>query len=374
MTGSHEQARARSDSSDRPTGVSRRSGLIVGMFFALVLLAAITSLVHLPYAVFRPGPAFNTLGSIAGGKPVIQVSGTTYPTTGALDFTTVSVYGGPSHPVNVWDVLRAKLERSAHIYPEREIFPAGQSGKQVEKENTAEMVDSQQEAVAAALRATGRTVPEVISVAQVAAKAPSAGVLRVGDTITAVDGSPVADSAALRSAIQRHSGTAPLLLSIIRGGTALQVRSPTAVVSGRKVLGVSPRISFQFPVKVTINAGDVGGPSAGLMFSLGIYDKLTPGALTGGARVGGTGTIDSRGNVGPIGGIQQKLYGAYNAGARWFLAPAANCTEVVGHIPRGLHVVRVATFDEARTSVQAIAARRTGDLAECTSNAPTAAG
>ncbi len=374
MTGVDDRSRAPDRTSAAPTGVSRRSGVVLALFFGLVLLAAVASLVHLPYAIFRPGPAYNTLGSVQGGRPVIQVSGTTYPTKGALDFTTVSIYGGPGFPVNVWDLLRARIEPSAHVYPEREIFPAGQTGKQVERENTAEMADSQQEAVAAALRATGRPVPEVISVAQVADKAPAAGVLKVGDTIAGVNGATVSDSAALRAAIQRHRGTGPLPLTIMRGGATLQVRSPTAVVSGRRVLGVSLRLSFRFPLKVQINAGDVGGPSAGLMFSLGIYDKITPGALTGGARIGGTGTIDSHGDVGAIGGIQQKLYGARDAGASWFLAPADNCKDVVGHVPDGLHVVRVATFDQARAAVQSIAAGRTAGLPQCTgASAPTAA-
>lgn len=361
----HDDTTDQGDTSS-PTGISRRSGVTFLVVFVFVLLAAVASLVHLPYAIFRPGPAFNTLGSISGGKPVIDVSGTTYPTSGALDFTTVSVFGGPNHPVNVFDLVRAKLDSSAHIYPEDVVFPKGQTGKQVEEQNTAEMVDSQQEAVAAALRATGRTVPEVVSVGQLADNAPAAGVLKVGDTITAVDGTPVTTSTDLRADIQKHQGFSPLPLTIVRGGKTMQVAAPTKVVSGQRLLGVVLRISFTFPVKVTINAGDVGGPSAGTMFALGIYDKLTPGALTGGARIGGTGTIDSEGNVGPIGGIQQKLYGARAAGATWFLAPADDCNEVVGHIPDGLKVVKIATFDQARTAVEAIAAKKTSGLTACT--------
>jgi PDZ domain-containing protein len=102
------------------------------------------------------------------------------------------------------------------------------------------------------------------------------------------------------------------------------------------------------------------------MFSLAIYDKLTPGALTGGANIAGTGTINYTGAVGPIGGIQQKLAGAKRGGAAWFLAPAANCDEVVGHIPDGLQVFKVATFAQARDTVEAIAAKRTASLPKCT--------
>jgi PDZ domain-containing protein len=103
-----------------------------------------------------------------------------------------------------------------------------------------------------------------------------------------------------------------------------------------------------------------------MMFSLAIYDKLTPGALTGGINIAGTGTIDSAGKVGPIGGIAQKLVGAKRGGAAWFLAPAENCNEVVGHIPDGLQVVKVATFAQARDAVKAIAAKQSASLPHCT--------
>jgi PDZ domain-containing protein len=103
-----------------------------------------------------------------------------------------------------------------------------------------------------------------------------------------------------------------------------------------------------------------------MMFALAVYDKLTPGALTGGAKIAGTGTIDSVGAVGKIGGIQQKLVGAKRGGATWFLAPAGNCDEVVGHIPDGLNVVKVASFVQARDAVEAIAAKHTASLPRCT--------
>jgi Lon-like protease len=151
-----------------------------------------------------------------------------------------------------------------------------------------------------------------------------------------------------------------------RGGKEQVLSVKTIASQGRTVVGVLLRNAFVFPTKVSINAGEVGGPSAGMMFALAVYDKLTPGALTGGAKIAGTGTIDSTGTVGPIGGIQQKLVGAKRGGATWFLAPAGNCDEVVGHIPDGLKVVKVATFTQARDAVEAIAARQTSSLPPCT--------
>nr|WP_277814844.1 S16 family serine protease [Galbitalea soli] len=120
------------------------------------------------------------------------------------------------------------------------------------------------------------------------------------------------------------------------------------------ILGIAVGTSYTFPVPIKIQLQDVGGPSAGMMFALGIIDKLTPGELNGGKRVAGTGTIDSAGTVGAIGGIRQKMYGAARAGARYFLAPRSNCDEVVGHIPSGLHVYSVATLDDSLTALKAI--------------------
>ena len=97
----------------------------------------------------------------------------------------------------------------------------------------------------------------------------------------------------------------------------------------------------------------VGGPSAGTMFAIGIIDKLTPGALTEGKVIAGTGTISPDGKVGEIGGIQQKLIGARNAGAVLFLAPQSNCQDVIDHIPDGLTVASIATLSEAMTAINA---------------------
>jgi PDZ domain-containing protein len=135
------------------------------------------------------------------------------------------------------------------------------------------------------------------------------------------------------------------------------VKVTPVTVTGAVVIGINVTMEYQFPFKVEIQLDKVGGPSAGMMFALGIIDKLTPGAIQGGADVAGTGTIDQAGTVGPIGGIQQKLYGAKNAGADWFLAPAENCNEVTGHIPDGLKVFAVKTIDDSIAVLDAI---RTG--------------
>jgi PDZ domain-containing protein len=333
--------------------------------FLLVGLGAVSTMIGLPYVVLEPGPITNTLGA-NGKSQLITVTGApTYPTEGALDFTTVRVHGGPGFRVTVWDLLGAALSPSEEVEPQEVYFPKGITGKQVEEESAAEMADSQQEAIAVALKALGKDVPMHVVVAQLTDDSPNKSVLAAGDEIVSIDGEFVKDTDAIRAGIARHRAGESVKLGIVRDGKPKDVSVTTRDSGGRTTVGVFLGVKFDFPVKVTIDAGNVGGPSAGTMFALGLYDTLTPGALTGGAKIAGTGTIDHTGAVGGIGAIRQKLVGARDSGAAWFLAPAENCDEVVGHVPDGLRVVKVSTFDEARGAVEAIAARRAGSLPTC---------
>jgi PDZ domain-containing protein len=343
----------------------RSTGMLVGAFLAITV-AALMVIVTLPYAIMEPGPITNTLGKGADGKPLVEVTGhETYPTSGALDFTTVRVIGGPGARPSVWQVILAWLDPNGAVYPEDQLFPKGATEKQIEEQNTAEMADSQQEAIAVALRALGVQVPERVTIAEVAKDAPAAAVLKPGDELVTINGAPAKDAQAVRDAIGALPAGRAVPVVLKRNGTTMTVQAKTRSSGGRTVLGVFLATKFDFPFQVKINAGEVGGPSAGLMFTLGIYDRLTPGEMTGGEQIAGTGTIASDGVVGPIGGIQQKLAGAREGGAHYFLAPADNCDEVVGHVPGGLQVFKVSTFAQARTAVQDIAAHRTGGLATC---------
>ncbi len=193
--------------------------------------------------------------------------------------------------------------------------------------------------------------------------------LEPGDQILTVDGDPVDGVTELSAALADAGAGTQVALGIVRDGDEQTVdiapvastEDPDAVL-----IGIQTGATYDFPFDVTVNLGSVGGPSAGMMLALGTYDKLTPGALTDGEHIAGTGTITADGEVGAIGGIRQKMYGAQGAGADWFLAPAANCDEVVGHIPGGLEVFAVTTLDEALDVVQTIAAGEdTSSLARC---------
>ncbi|AKT51406.1 YlbL family protein [Arsenicicoccus sp. oral taxon 190] len=343
-----------------------RSRLLLGLLALVCLALLVLAFLPLPYVIMGPGPATNTLGTTADGKPLISVpKDKDHPASGVLSFTTVSVRGGPGGTVTAYDLLGAWAAGHRAIVPEEQVFPRGMTGEDVKRENAAEMSLSQEDAIVVAQRALGMTVPETVTVGAVPQGSPAAGKLQVGDRLLRIGDRPVTGSVMLRSAIQSYAEGQSVPLAVGRAGAEQQVSVPVRVVDGRKLVGVGLKVAYALPVKVTIDAGDVGGPSAGLMFSLGVYDRLTPGELTGGQRIAGTGTMAPDGTVGPIGGIQQKLVGARSAGAQWFLAPAGNCSEVTGHVPDGLRVVRVQSFQQALKDVEQIAAGTASALPTC---------
>ena len=178
--------------------------------------------------------------------------------------------------------------------------------------------------------------------------------LKAGDVITAVDGHPVTSPSGLTSLITAHPAGSPLTVTIIRAGRTETVRVGTKQAAGHPVMGVQVTQQYKFPFTVKFSVGDIGGPSAGMMFALGIIDKLTAENLTSGRFIAGTGEIEASGKVDAIGGIQQKMVGAREAGATVFLAPAANCSDVRGAIPAGLQVVKVATLSQAVNDLDAL--------------------
>lgn len=353
-----------------PAPRRRRSRAAVAGIWALaVALFALLALTLLPtsFVIQRPGPVFNTLGSVEGADgevPLISVAGAeTFPTSGALDLLTVQVVGSRERTPSWFELAVAWFDPAKAVLPVDEVFPAGQSTEERNEESAVMMVDSQKEATAAALTDLGYDVNPMVRVHSLTDDSAAQGVLEPDDVIRAANGTPVTDTDALREVINAGAG-APVELTVERDGATLteQVTPKASTVDGRTVwlIGVSTLHDYDFPIDVTIQLDNVGGPSAGMMFALGIIDTLTPGELNGGDNVAGTGTIDAAGAVGPIGGIRQKMFGAVDAGATWFLAPAANCDEVVGHVPPGLRVFSVERLDDALDALDAI--RDGGDL------------
>jgi Lon-like protease len=344
---------------DRP--VRGRRGRAIG--WTLILLAVIGAIIvgTLPssYVIEEPGPVYNTLGStrISGEDvPILSISGVkTYPTSGALDMLTVDIDGDPDGTPSWFEIVSAKLDQSKAITPLDEIYAPQQTVEQSNKESTAEMVDSQQQATAAALFEQHITFGSVVTVAGSEKGSPASRVVKKGDILKSFNGKTFVDSDQLHSYIVANGANTAGTLTFIRNGVLHTAQiTPESTKTG-PFLGVyiTEKYTFPFPVKVQLQ--DVGGPSAGMMFALGIIDKLTPGELNGGKHVAGTGTISAFGLVGAIGGIQQKMYGARAAGATYFLAPASNCSDVRGHIPSGLTVFSTSTLKESVADLKAIA-------------------
>ncbi|WOF24723.1 PDZ domain-containing protein [Microbacterium betulae] len=349
---------------------------VAGVWALVVALVALAALTFLPtgYVIQQPGPVYNTIGSAVDGDgedvPLISVDGAeTYETGGALDLTTVQVVGNRDRTPSWFELALAWLDASRAVVPIDAVFPEGQTTEQREEQNTALMVDSQGEATAAALTQLGYDVGAQLQVVgPTDDESPAEGIVQEGDLILAADGEAVTDIDRLKAIVNEGAGD-PVTLTIERDGEDqdVEITPEESDVDGTTtwLIGVYLTTAFDFPIDVTIQLDDVGGPSAGTMFALGIIDTLTPGELTGGEQIAGTGTIDAEGTVGAIGGIRQKLYGARDAGADWFLAPASNCDEAVGHVPDGLRVFSIGTLDDALTTVEAIAEGDTSELPTC---------
>ncbi|ADG75351.1 PDZ/DHR/GLGF domain protein [Cellulomonas flavigena DSM 20109] len=338
----------------------------VGMLAAAVLVG-ILAVVPAPYAVNGPGPTTDVLGEV-GGSPLIEVDGaTTYPSTGELRLTTISGVGGPGYPAYLVNVLRGWVSRASVVRPVEEVYPQDATREEIEESNAGLMVSSQENAAVAALVELGYEVPATLVVAGTVEGTDAVDKLEEGDVLTAMDGEPLADYQSLVARLAEIEPGTTISLTVRRHAQDVEV----AVVTGEREdggaqIGVFVDPSFDMPVDVSINIEGVGGPSAGTMFALGLVDLLTPEDEAAGEVIAGTGTIDVTGAVGPIGGIRQKLAGAVRDGAAWFLAPDGNCDEVVGHVPRGLRVVRVATLHDAREAMEAIGAGETDELPTCT--------
>jgi PDZ domain-containing protein len=333
----------------------------------VVILAAIAALLPVPYVALSPGPTTDTLGKV-GKTELIRIDGhQTYPTKGNLDLTTVSVLGGPRQRMDIITALRGWLDDSIAIVPEEQVYPPGESADEAERQSAAEMTESQENATTAALRELGIPVTTRVLVDELSPDSPAKGKLRPRDVVLEVDGKPAMGGSRLRDLITAHKPGEQVRITVQRAGKRVETTVTTrAAEDGRAIVGILTRDDADYPFTVEISLRDVGGPSAGLMFALGIVDKLTPGALTGGRHVAGTGTIDDAGAVGAIGGIPQKMIGAKKAGAKVFLVPEENCAEAVKTAPDGLRLVKVTALKSAVAALDALAKNGNADLPACT--------
>ncbi|MDQ1703296.1 MAG: Lon-like protease [Frankiaceae bacterium] len=322
----------------------RRAVVLLVSGLLCVVLAAACLFIPVPYAAIAPGPTFNALGD-AGGKPIVGITGhATAATDGQLRLVTIQAYGKPQR-LMVGDILRGWLDSSIAVVPLDDVFPETQTTQQQDEQGAQQMLDSQLEAKVAALSALH--IPMTVVVKDTQSASPAAKVLKAGDEIVSVDGTPIDTITALTKAIGAHKPGENVSVTYRRDGV-LHTDLVGTVAAGdgtkRPIIGVTPDVKLPFTVDIQLP--NVGGPSAGLMFSLAIYDKLSDGHLAGGRTIAGTGTIDADGVVGPIGGIQQKVYAARRDGATVFLVPHSNCPDIKT-VPAGLELVDVANFANA---------------------------
>lgn len=347
--------------------MTRRTSSLLVAGVLLVTLCVVAWLRPVPYVAMRAGPVQDTLGKI-GGSPIVAIDGRrTYPTKGRLDLTTVSVTA-PTARLTLGDALVAWFDPQRALVPRDLYYPPEQSVKEAERESAVSMSSSQDAAIVAALTELGHDVPFSIVVRSVTKGAPAQGHLRVGDVITEVNGSAVEGATEVSRLLQDVEPGRRATFAVRRDGRTVRVQSPTTASEdepARTIVGITISNKPRLPFDVSIKLGEqIGGSSAGLMFSLAIVDKLTPGAMTGGRHIAGTGTIRLDGTVGPIGGIGQKVAGADDAGADIFLVPAGNCPEA-REVAEDLKLVKVGTLTAAVDALQKLADNPQASVPSC---------
>ncbi len=323
-----------------------------------VVLAAVIALVPVPYVTWSPGTTYDLFARTAQGEDTITISGAdTFPTTGQLRMTTVSVTS-PSSSLSLPEVLFSYWLPSREVLPRNAVYQPGEGASQITEQETQLMDDSQSMAVVAALRQSGVQVTNWPMVTSVSNSGPSADVMKPGDLIIAVDGDKTETKEAVTKAISLHNVGDPVLFTVLRNGikVRLTVITRSTVNDPKKpIVGLKLTIGYSYAPKVSFAIDPlIGGSSAGLMFALAIHDRLSSADLVAGRVIAGSGTMDSDGHVGEVGGIQEKLAAAARDQATIFLVPVNNCSDISDE-PAGVRIVPVESLAGATQALQQLA-------------------
>ena len=329
---------------------------------SLAVLIAAALLVPLPLYLERPGQIVPLAACVTVDKPEAT------PVSGDFLLLTISVAAA-----STVDAVVAAFDPGTALEPVRALIPHGVDADSYFAQQRKVFDASRDIAAAVGLQEAGlpaRVTGDGVSVVQVAPDTPAASTLEPGDIITAVDGTAVTDETALREAVAAATAGEPLTLRVTRRAEPVEVAVTPAIIDGAPRLGVvpetvNPRVTL--PVDVEVATGPVGGPSAGLMIALTVYDSVLPGVdVAAGRTIAGTGTIDQSGVVGPVGGAGLKVIAAHRRKAAIFLAPRANLEEARHALPEGspLEIVAVDTFDDALEALAEVPAESaTRDIA-----------
>ena len=340
------------------------------LIFALFAYALLNPL---PYATYQPGTTIDVLGTDPdnGGAEVVQVAGhRTYRDDGQLRMTTVRVSPpaarGQAEGENLFHLLGVWFDGDNAVWPYDVVHEPDDTPEKSKAEGQVQMATSQDDAVEVALSEMGIDVPQVTKVAALTPDLPAADVLEVGDILRTISGTEVDDAEQLVDLITKSPAGKPLAIGITRAGKDREVEITPVTDGDRRLIGITPGVDYDFPFDVKINISpQIGGPSAGLIFSLAVYDTLTEGSLTGGHEIAGTGEIAPDGTVGPIGGIQQKIAGSREDGADLFIVPIDNCAEALGADNGDMRLMMARTMHDVRTSLEAYAADEDAPLPSC---------
>jgi Lon-like protease len=351
--------------------MSRRSVaslLAVGLLVVLLVQAA---RMPVPYVTVSPGPTVDVLGESEDDEPIVEIEGAdTYDTEGELRLTTVSVTN-PDQRLSLVEALGGWVREDVAVLPFEAMYPEANTAEQERAESAAQMVSSQDTAIAVALAELGYDLPTHAEVTGVTPGGPSEGKMEARDRIVSIGGDRVANVDDVFAALDDVDPGDTVEVRVRRGAETVTAKVTTRAAlddPDRAMLGILVGTGYRFPFDVSVGIDDsIGGPSAGLMFALSVYDTLTPGPLTGGNVIAGTGSIGAEGSVGPIGGIRQKIAGAENAGAELFLVPPANCAAAVQAEVDDIELVRADTMHAAVEALETYIDNPSADLPRCPS-------
>lgn len=351
-----------------PPEVADRQWTIIAASVATLACFGAAMLLPVPYVLVSPGSTRNVLAT--GDSQIIKIKGhDVHESDEQLRLTTVSVAGGPGREIHLGTALLGLIRPAQVVKPVAQVYPPAITQEEADNQSKADMNRSQRAAAVAGLRAAGINVAERVKLVGASKGSHAEGIVKKGDIVTQLNDDKITTFQTLRDAVAKMSVGDEANLTVQRDGAEEKLSFKTTEnEKGEVRLGVYITPDFELPFDVDFALNRIGGPSAGLIFSLAVVELLTPEELIKDTTIAGTGTINEVGKVGPIGGVDLKMLAAKRDGATWFLAPAENCAEVVGNIPDGLSVVRVDTLDTAVKAVKAISAGTTkGDaLPECT--------
>jgi PDZ domain-containing protein len=311
--------------------------IVIGVVVGLVLL--IVGLMPIPYYAQGPGPARDVVSRITyQGRP-------RYEPTGRLELTTVQY-----DQLTPLLALQAWLDDTLAIVPEDEVYPPDVPREIVEQRSTSQMDESKIAAMATVLRAIDeypRGHARGALIERTIETCPADGELFPGDIVTAIDGTPIRSAAHASKVLDAIPDSQPLHFELDVDGRREEATFTREPCGGDDEPLVGVVMIDPFPFQATFSSEEIGGPSAGLMWALGLYELLEPGDLSAGRTIAGTGALDTEGTVYPIGGIRDKVVAAERAGASVFLVPAVNLSELDGVDTGDMRVIPVSSFAEA---------------------------